>query len=220
MEGTAFVFLNGLYPKGIDQYIRRLLRSTRPKPILIAVDGGIAFLQKFGLKPDYWISDLDSAPHMKKGYLKGIEVLLFPAEKEKTDGELAIELCAQKHASNVSIFGWEARDGEIDHVMGSLFLHRNLTGKKRNLRLSFLSNRQEVWAITNESRTILNGKGRRLSIIPIGPRIRLSLIGAKYPARDLAVHAGQTVAMRNEITARQAKVTVTGTALVMLGQKP
>jgi thiamine pyrophosphokinase len=219
MDGTAFVFLNGLYPKGNDLYVKRLLRKSRPKPLIIAVDGGIAFMQKLGVKPDCWISDLDSAPTMKKGYLKGIEVFLFSSDKEKTDAELAIDLCVQKGIAEVSVFGWEAREGEIDHTLGSLFLHRNLTGKKRELSISFLSNRQEVRMLTDDTMTIVKGKGRRLSVIPISGRIKLTTRGTKYPARDLVVRAGQTVAMRNEISAQRAKIDVTGTALVMLGRK-
>jgi thiamine pyrophosphokinase len=215
MGGSAFVFLNGFYPRNDAKLIRGLIRRTRPRPLLVAVDGGLAMLQKLDIRPDHWISDLDSTPRIKKGYLKKIEVHLFPPDKEKTDAELGLELCAEYGIAEITIFGWNVRGAETDHLLGTLFLTRNLKKKKRDLKIRFLSSGQEIRALKDRS-TIYHGyKGHRLSVIPTSTKIRLTLAGTKYKSDRLIVRAGETIALRNEITARQAKVGVEGTALSM-----
>lgn len=216
MEGAAFVFLNGLYQKGDMAFVGRLIRRRRPKPMVVAVDGGFNFLQKIAIKPDVWISDLDSAPRFKGGVLKNTVVLLYPSDKGKTDAELALEYCVQEKIFDITVFGWDSREGEIDHLLGNLFLCRNRPGPKRNLRLRFLDCRREIMPIHDESRLLRGFRGRRLSIIPIGARISLSLTGTQYPAQHLTIRAGQTLALRNRITSERAQITVKGSGLVIL----
>ena len=69
MAGTAFVFLNGYYHRGDRLLVNRQLRRRRPRPLVIAVDGGLSFVQRCGLPPDFWLTDLDSAPTIRKGFL-------------------------------------------------------------------------------------------------------------------------------------------------------
>lgn len=216
MDGRAFVFLNGYYPRGDDRLVRGLVRRTRPRPLLVAVDGGIAFLQRIKIKPDVWISDLDSAPRIKKGFLGDVEVLLFPADKEKTDAELAIDLCTREAARDITVFGWDVRNSETDHVLGTLLLCRNLKGRKRHLSLRFLDSRQEIIAIADGRRTLRGYKGRRLSVIPMSSSIRLTLTGTAYPARELKIREGETIALRNRITAERMTVSVTGVGLAII----
>lgn len=216
MEGKAFIFLNGYYPKGDSLLVRRLIRRIRPRPAIIAVDGGIGFLQKNHIKPDVWISDLDSAPRLKKGFLKNIDVYLYPADKEKTDAELAVDFCAGVGLSEITIFGWEAREGETDHLLGTLMLCRNLKGRRRGLNLRFLDSRQEIVALRDRAIVLKGYKGRRLSIIPLSRKIELTLQGTQYPARGLAVREGETVALRNRITAQKAMIKISGTGLAII----
>ncbi len=215
MAGAAFIFLNGLYVKDDYRLIRGLVRRSRPRPLLIAVDGGLAALQKLAIRPDHWLSDLDSTPRIKRGYLRDIEVHLFPSDKEKTDAELALDLCAANGVTDITVFGWDVRGGETDHLLGTLMLARNLTRAGRGMQLRFLSSRQEIRTIKNGSITYRAHKGHRLSIIPLSSRISLTTSGTKYPARGLIIRAGRTIALRNEITAQLAKVTVAGLALAL-----
>ncbi len=215
MGGSAFVFLNGFYPQDDSKLIRGLIRRTRPRPLLIAVDGGLAMLQRLNIKPDHWISDLDSTPRIRKGFLKKIEVHLFPRDKEKTDAELSVELCAQLGIRDVTLFGWNVRGPETDHLLGTLFLSRNLKQKRRGLKLRFLSSRQEIRAL-NDAPTAYRGYvGHRLSVIPLSASITLTLTGTLYRANQLTIRAGETIALRNEITGKYANVRVEGTALVL-----
>ncbi len=220
MAGAAFIFLNGSYAKDDYRLIRGLVRRTRPRPLLIAVDGGLAALQKLAVRPDDWISDLDSTPRIKRGFLKDIEVHLFSADKEKTDAELAIDLCATRGIAEITVFGWNVRGAGTDHLLGTLMLSRNLTRAKRGLKLRFLTAHQEIRTIKNGGTTYSSHKGHRLSIVPLSSRISLTTTGTKYRARGLVIRAGQTVALRNEIVSQRARVTVAGLALALTASPP
>jgi thiamine pyrophosphokinase len=216
MDGKALVFLNGSYSTGDAKLVRELLRRTRPRPMVIAVDGGIGFLQKIGRKPDVWISDLDSAPRMRRGFLRGVDLLFYSPAKDKTDAELAVDLCVLEGVSEVTLLGWSLRGTETDHLLGNLFLCRRLGGKTGRMRFRFLDSRQEVIPVI-DGKHILNGYvGRRLSILPLSQKMSLTLTGTAYRAKNLTVHAGQTVAMRNIITANRATIAVKGTALAVI----
>jgi thiamine pyrophosphokinase len=218
MAGTAFLFLNGSYHPDDRALVTRLMRNTNPRPLVIAVDGGLSFLQRCGVRPDVWLTDLDSAPRIKKGFINRTEILLFPRRKDKTDGELAVDFCLRKKIAHVTIFGWYDRTYETDHLLGNLLLCRNRAILGGHLQARFLDSRQEIIPLRNETLSIRGGRGRRLSIVPLSQTVRLTAKGLDYPARDLPIRAGQTIALRNRIVADRAVITVIGTALAVVGR--
>jgi thiamine pyrophosphokinase len=216
MDGKAFIFLNGFYQKGDPGLIQKLQRRIHPRPVLIAVDGGITILRKINIKPDYWIADLDSAPRIRKEFLKDIELHLFPSNKDKTDAELTLDFCQRKQFSDITLFGWYDRNCETDHMLGNLFLCKSLLAKTECPKLRFLDSRQEIIPVKNDKITLAGYKGHRLSILPLSKKIIVSLTGTKYPAKKLSISAGKTIGLRNQITAKTAAVTVQGLALVII----
>lgn len=192
-----------------------MVKQIRPRPAIIAVDGGLSFLQKIGLKPDLWLTDLDSAPRIQKGFLHRTRLLLFSSHKDKTDAELALEFCARSGVREATIFGWYDRGHETDHLLGNLFLarHRDLVG----VGLTFMSSIQEVHVLRDQGRVIRDRVGCRLSVIPLGRRIRLSVSGVAFPADDLLIHEGDTRSLRNMIAHHRVAITVAGMALVVVG---
>ncbi len=219
MSGTAFLFLNGSYHTNDRALVKRLLRQTRPRPLLMAIDGGLTFLQKCDLSPDIWLTDLDSTPRIKKGFIDQTTIFLYPPQKNKTDGELALDLCRQKKIREATIFGWYDRTHETDHLMGNLLLSRCAAVAGGRLRLRFLDSRQEIYPLVNAAMRLTSCTGRRLSVVPLSAAIRLTLAGTEYAARALPVKAGQTIALRNRISAATARIRVEGAALVIVGTK-
>jgi thiamine pyrophosphokinase len=215
-SGNAYIFLNGSYHKNDRKLVMRLLRHEKPKPLFIAVDGGLTFMQKSGLRPRYWLTDLDSAPRIKKGFLAKTELLLHTPHKDKTDAELAFHFCARNKIERLTFFGWYDTNDETDHLMGNLMLVHLIDGNRKNMKVRFMNSRQEIIHLRDESMIIRARKGCRLSVIPITKKIMLGLRGTRYRARNLAVRQGQTVSLRNYITAQRASVSIKGAALVVL----
>ena len=217
MAGKAFIFLNGFYQSDDKSLIRKILRQTKPRPLLLAVDGGLSFMQKISLPPDYWLTDLDSAPRIKKDFLKNTQKLVFPAGKDKTDGQLALEFCLKRKIHDLTFFGWYDRRNETDHLLGNLFLFHTIKKKAPQTRIRFIDCRQEIYPVKNQSLNLNGCKGRRLSIVPTDRSITLSLKGTAYPAKNLRLTKGHTMPLRNRITAIRAKVEIKGSALVVIG---
>lgn len=217
MARKVFVFLNGHFHKNDHQLIGRLLHECKSIPLMIAVDGGLIFMQKFNFVPDYWITDLDSSPKVKKNFLRNTETLIHPSAKDQTDGELALEFCLQQNATDITFFGWYDLRCETDHLLGNLMLFHRL--KKPNCRLRFMDGAQEIYPLYNQNLTLNGYKGRRLSIVPLDKTITLTVKGAKYPAQDLVVRRGQTIALRNRISAERASIRLKGAALAIIGDK-
>jgi thiamine pyrophosphokinase len=216
MPKKAFLFLNGHYYKEDRSMVLRLYRRAKPKPLLMAVDGGLAFMQRIGLRPKYWLTDLDSAPDIKKGFLKNTDILLHQSHKDKTDAELALDFCTRQRVSDFTFFGWYDRTDETDHLLGNLLLAHLLKEAGKNIRLRFLGSRQEIHYLHNETKVLNSSKGKRLSVIPLDRSISLSLRGTEYKAAGLNIREGQTIALRNRIMSERTTVTVKGSALAII----
>lgn len=214
---NAVLFLNGSYGSGSSALAICLCRR-RPRPLIVAVDGGIAFLQKNDLRPDGWITDSDSAPRLNKAFLKGVEVFRYPSHKDQTDTELALDFCAKKGIRATTVMGWYDRRYESDHFLGNLFLIYQPFIRQTGMKLVFADGRQTIYPIQDEILRLAGYAGRRLSVLPLSPRLTLSLSGTDYPARRLVIRRGQTVGLRNTITSAKASLAVSGTALVIIGR--
>jgi len=220
MNKNAFLFLNGYYPEGDQSLAAKLIRRSTPKPLIIAVDGGLAFLQRIGCKPAYWLTDLDSAPHVKRGFLNRTRLLIYPPHKDKTDGELAIELALQHRISNFTVFGWHDKADETDHLLGNLLLGCRFLKSNPSIRIRYVNDNQEMLLLHNETRTMAGYEGLLFSVIPLSSRIMLSLHGTEYIAKRLLIWQGQTIALRNRFTANKAHIEVGGTALILIRRQP
>lgn len=83
---------------------------------VIAVDGGLASLEQIGCKPDMALGDFDSL-----GYIpKGMRVVRFSPDKDKSDMELALERARSLRYDNVIVFGALGR--RLDHTLANLQL--------------------------------------------------------------------------------------------------
>lgn len=83
--------------------------------IIICADGGYNNLPS-GYIADYIIGDMDSV----KNPPKASKILVFPTDKNFTDGELAIKKACEMGAKYIAIYG--ATGGRPDHVLGNYSL--------------------------------------------------------------------------------------------------
>ena len=89
---------------------------------VVAADGGAVEALRLGLHVDVLIGDMDSVPSDVRDAVsrEGGEVRTFPADKDVTDLELAMEAAVSTGARRVLVLGGDG--GRFDHLLGNALL--------------------------------------------------------------------------------------------------
>ncbi|RKX23662.1 MAG: thiamine diphosphokinase [Candidatus Zixiibacteriota bacterium] len=207
----CILFLPGRCRTKHIPYYRKLARGK----FKVAVDGGYRFLRTCSLTPDLLIGDLDSVKRHEIKSLKRTRVLSYPVAKDKTDTQLALEYCCDACAKNIDIV--QPAINEPDHFTANLLL---LTIRFRHGRHSeqlcvrIVNHRSEIRCLKDDSLTLRQARGERVSVIPLSQEITLSCSGTAFDVERLKVHRGMTVSTRNRIIADEAVIAVGGEALL------
>lgn len=173
---------------------------------LVCADGGAEYALSMGLTPDRIFGDLDSIdPQVKEQYESlGIQFVLFPVEKDKTDTHLVLDCLIAEGYREILLGG--ALGGRPDHLLGNLMLLHY--AHQRGVSAKLLSPTVEVRVL--EGSTRLTGHiGDTFSLIPIKEKVRgVNLIGFKYPLVEAEVLRESTLGVSNIIVADPALVEV------------
>lgn len=209
----AVLFLEGQYRARVLSLFSRLAEGR----LTVAVDGGYRFFLKVGLSPDVLLGDFDSLTRIPRNLPKSTEVIRFPARKDSTDAELAVRYCLKRRVSEVDIV--QPSFGDPDHYVGNVMLLRLVDrwNRKhgRHVRARLVGATEEIVLVHDSVHTVRDAVGHRVSVLPLSERVRYSCSGTDYAARDILIRAGETVGLRNRITAARARFAVKGEALLM-----
>ncbi len=109
----ALIFLGG------EAVPRSRFESLLSGSLLIAADSGAAWLVETNLRPQVLLGDFDSLdPALRTQLEPQVEDYLpFPADKAKTDGELAVEFALSRNLEEIVLIG--GLGGRIDHAIGN-----------------------------------------------------------------------------------------------------
>jgi thiamine pyrophosphokinase len=126
--------------------------------------------------------------------------ILYPRDKDKTDLELAIELCSACSPEKMAVFGALGR--RTDHALYNLSLLTRYPGA-----LCFQSEGETLFAI--EGRTRLDSPvGSTLSLIPLhNPAEGVTTHGLKWELCDARLDA-QFMSVSNEVLASPVEIVV------------
>jgi len=210
----AVIFANGKIADG------GLVKDCiHPDDFLIAANGGYQHIKTLALKPNLVIGDLDSltADERQAILSAGVEIKLHPAEKDKTDLELALEEAIQRKFSTILIVA--ALGGRLDQTLGNLSLLAAPFLKKCTVSLEDGSTR--VWLITRQrypAGIIIDGHpGDRVSLIAFQMTAKGILThGLKYPLHFEDLQPFQTRGISNQMIAPSAEIRIEKGQLLVL----
>ena len=163
----------------------------------VGVDRGTTALLEAGLQPVRAFGDFDSVPAEEVAKLQQMlpDLEIWPAEKDKTDMEIALDWAVEQDACHIRLFG--ATGGRLDHLFGNVELLLKYAGRpieivdRQNVLTVHLPG---VHTITRDDRY------RYVSYIPISETVAgLTLIGFKYPLADCHISRGSTLCISNEL---------------------
>jgi len=180
----------------------------RPLPgdFLIAADGGLTHLARWGLTPDLLVGDLDSLETAPGG----IPCLKHPRKKDDTDLSLALDEAIARGFRHIMITG--AWGGRPDHCVGNLQLL--VKAARQGFFVQMLCGDFIATAITDSQVLHLNGSGT-VSVFAWGGQARgVSLRGLEYPLENAILQDNIPLGISNTLEG-EGKITLEHGALLV-----
>ena len=178
---------------------------------IIAADGGALSLEKIGIRPNLIVGDLDSLNFAPTG----VEIRRFKVEKDETDMHLALIEGAKRGYDTFYIFGGVG--GRIDHTFANYCLLKY--AKEQGFSVYLMDKDYYSFVIKNESVSIFGKEGRTFSAFAFGGEARgVSIIGAKYEARDIIMTPDFPLGVSNSFISEKAELSVKDGALLVMAE--
>lgn len=179
---------------------------------VIAADSGIRHATVLGLSPELWVGDFDSAETVDFDAFPDVARKTFPAAKDKTDGELAVDIALSRGATKLMLVG--AFGGpRADHAFLHLTLALALAEGGIDVMLS--SGTQEGIPLLPGQQAFDLAPGTLFSVLGFSNLAGLTLIGAQWPLNHVEVPFGSSLTISNRVADRLRASLDAGRALVV-----
>ncbi len=186
--------------------------------LIVAADGGAAWLDAIGVTPSLLVGDLDSIDGALLDRLRAAEVRVehHSPDKDASDGELALRRAADSGADEIVVLGGLGGD-RLDHELANLLLiaDPSLRGV-RDLRLVRGGTSVRVLSASDGLR--LAGRvGDLVSLLPIGGDAEgVRTQGLRFPLDGERLTLGPSRGLSNVVVEPPASVSLErGTLLVV-----
>ncbi len=180
-----------------------LQEHSKNADLIVAIDGGLVALDKFGILPDFIVGDMDSIPKelLQEYQQKGCELLTAPAEKNETDAMLALDEVIARGGKEIVFLG--ATGGRIDHLLSNLMLLKRAYCK--SVLLTIEDELQQI-ELHKGSFEIRGEVGQTVSIIPVNERAVVNASGVYYPLDNLELCNDKPRGVSNVLTQTCAQI--------------
>ena len=183
----------------------------------IAADGGMRHAETLGIVPELWAGDFDSVPDGLAETWPDVPRETFPAEKDKTDGELAVEAALARGATSLVLAG-AFGGARADHT----FLHLTLALRlaEQGFPTILTDGRQEGRPLLTGTTSFDYPSGTLFSILGFSELNGLSVSGARWPLDRVAVPFGSSLTISNEVTSDLSIELESGRAILIAHPYP
>jgi thiamine pyrophosphokinase len=162
---------------------------------VIAADNGIVHAKALSLSPELWVGDFDSSNAALQEAYAHVPKQKFSAEKDATDGELAIAEAMRLGATQLVLVG--GFGGQFDHTLAHAgFL---VALERRGMSAFMSSGNEEAYPLVEELLIDDLAVGTRLSIVPMTDLKSLSITGVKWPLTKRDVPLGAALTLSNVV---------------------
>jgi thiamine pyrophosphokinase len=179
---------------------------------VIAADAGMGHALMLDVMPELWVGDFDSVPATLPADLAAVPRQVFSAEKDKTDGELAIAAALERGATSLVLAG--AFGGKrADHAFLHLALGVRLA--EGGMAVLLTSGAQEGIPLLPGKAGFDYADGTLFSVLGFSDLSGLSVTGAKWPLDQVEVAFGSSLTISNEVKGRLEIALGSGRALLL-----
>ena len=185
-----------------------------PWEAVVCADSGADHARRLGVVPALLVGDFDSISGDSLAAYRSVPREAHPADKDKTDTQLAVEWALGRGAHWIVIAG--GMGSRFDHSLANAFLLQLI--HDRGAKGIVTDGRQSVYLLRGELE-LSRPEGTLLSVLPLGPRCRgLTLSGLRWELDGFDPEPGDTRTISNEFTPAVARLRLEeGSALVVVG---
>ena len=180
---------------------------------IICADGGTRHAVSLNLKPNLIVGDLDSADKAALETFKndGVEIELYPRDKNETDLELAINRAIELHPQQIMIIA--ALGGRLDQTLANITLLTDLRLAAFDARLD--DGVEEIFLC--RSQVQVHGRaGDLVSLIPWrGAVTEIQTKNLRWVLHRETLYPDKTRGISNEMTEDTAAISI-GSGLLLI----
>lgn len=185
-----------------------LVAAVPPAARVVAADAGVDAAAALGWSVDVAVGDFDSISVPARLGLEGsgVDVRPFPADKDATDLELALEAVGELSAGGpcrVLVLGLEG--GRPDHALANLLVAAAPRFAELDVELVLAEGR--AWVVRDRLVGEMAG-GALVSLVPVHGSATVSATGVRWPLDRSRLAAGTTRGVSNQALGGPVELTV------------
>ncbi|MGI6777036.1 MAG: thiamine diphosphokinase [Acetivibrionales bacterium] len=192
------------------EYMRRYIEKSH---YIICTDGAVRHLELLGIKPDVLLGDFDSisSSELMRYKSSGVPLCKYPAEKDMTDTELAVDFAVDKGYGRIIILG--ALGTRFDHSLSNIFLLKKMLDRK--VEGVIIDEYNEIRLIKDRI-TLTREERVMITLLPLSSKVEgITTKGLRYPLFNATIEIGSSWGVSNEFTQDTAEVTI-GSGLLLV----
>lgn len=176
--------------------------------MVIACDGGLRYVEKYGVTPDVIIGDFDSL-----GYVPDKEnVIKLNVIKDETDVGAAFRIYGDKYDRFVL---YCCAGGRISHTLANIQNALSLVEKNKEV---IIKDKCENITFVHNGSIVLENKNGFFSVFSVGQSHGVTIKGAKYEVKDIDLNDDYPLGVSNEFCKNVTEIEVrNGTLIVVFG---
>ena len=196
---------------------------------VVVADGGLKFLLKNGMLPDFFVGDLDSVeledtPTEKtqldktksERTMKDIPKEIVPVEKDDTDMALAVAKAYEKGYRNILLYGGFG-GARISHTLANIQMMSFYA--KKGCSLQMLGDGVRLEILHNASKTLSAAMKGSISVICLSDIAEgVTIQGLKYEYTG-ALTSDRTLGVSNSFVGKDAMVSVENGTLLLVYER-
>ena len=194
-----------------------LVASVGPSTTVVAADGGVALAVHLGWRIDVAVGDFDSLAPDRLAELDDLagEVRRFPAAKDATDIELALQVAGERAPARVLVAGVEG--GRPDHALANLLVASSEPFRSLEIELALEGGR--AWVVRERLTGVLPA-GATVSVVPVHGDATVSVAGVRWPLHHEVLPSGSTRGISNRATSERFQLAVHAGAVLCIAPNP
>lgn len=185
---------------------------------VVVADGGLKFLLKNGMLPDFFVGDLDSVELEGdlKDILNDIPKKIVLVEKDDTDMALAVAKAYEKGYRNILLYGG-CGGARISHTLANIQMMSFYA--KKGCSLQMLGDGVRLEILHNASKTLSAAMKGSISVICLSDIAEgVTIQGLKYEYTG-ALTSDRTLGVSNSFVGKDAMVSVENGTLLLVYER-